>query len=214
VIRPLAVLSLLVAASACSGDSGPIEPTPAPVSAERCLVRLHGKGGDGGPASETGGVAVLSPRGNGTGWGGRQWLYFPGEKYAEAAETVVAATEGCDQVIINGFSNGGAFAARLLCSGEDLNGRLVRVVVDDPVTDAAANGCAPSPDVEVVLYWTSALEGTSRPGASCKDIDWTCEGGKLVGVDAFAASLGVTPKPSPHTEHAWFADAPELNDWD
>jgi hypothetical protein len=214
VIRPLAVLSLLVAASACSGDSEPIELTPAPVSAERCLVRLHGKGGDGGPLSEASGVAILSPRGNGTGWSRRQWLYFPAEKFDEAAETVTAATEGCGQVIVNGFSNGGAFAAKLFCSGEDFDGRLVRVVVDDPVTDAAANGCAPSPSVEVVLYWTGALEGTSRPGASCKSIDWTCEGGELVGIDAFAGQLGVTPKRSPHTEHTWFTDAPELSDWD
>ena len=107
---------------------------------QRCLVRLHPKGSEGAETVVEDGVAIVAPTGNAEGWDNRQWLYFPDEEYAAAREIVADAVEGCEQVIVNGFSNGGAFAAKLYCQGETFDGRLARVVVDDPVVDAAVEG--------------------------------------------------------------------------
>ncbi len=179
----------------------------------RCLVRLHGKGGAGGDPVTEGDVTILAPTGNADGWGARQWLYFPDTEY-EAARTIVAdAVAGCEEVIVNGFSNGGAFAAKLYCRGETFDGRLVRVVVDDPVVDGSVTGCQPDPGVAVTLYWTGALEETAQPGWDCAEGDWTCEGGTTIGIDAFAAALGVLAQDSPFDDHQWYLDAPELADW-
>lgn len=210
--RPIAAAALL-AFSACGDESDRSAPETS-VVAERCLVRLHGKGGDGAaPAIMPDGVVVVTPQGNGKGWGGREWRYFPAERYEEARTRVLEAASGCDSVILNGFSNGGAFAARLYCAGEDLDGRLLRVVIDDPVTDHGADGCGPAAGVDAVLYWTGALDPASQPGSNCKAIDWTCEGGETVGIEAYSSALGVEWTPSPEREHVWFQDAPELSDW-
>jgi pimeloyl-ACP methyl ester carboxylesterase len=192
-----------------SATSGPDGRDP-----KRCIVRLHGKGSEGseGYVAEDG-VVNLQPTGNADGWGARQWLYFPDEEY-DAARTIVAdAAEDCDEVIVNGFSNGAAFAAKLYCRGESLDGRLVRVVVDDPVPDAGVEDCEPDPGVGVNLYWTGALEETAQPGWDCSEADWTCEGGQTIGIEAYADALGTEALPSPFTEHEWFVDAPETRAW-
>lgn len=186
----------------------------ASIVADRCLVRLHGKGGDGAaPVAMPDGTVVVAPQGNGKAWGGHEWRYFPAKRYEEARSRVLEASAGCGSVILNGFSNGGAFAARLLCAGEDFDGRLLRVVIDDPVTDHSVDRCAPAGGVDAVLYWTGALEASSRPGTRCDAIDWTCEGGETVGIEAYSSELGVEWKPSPERDHIWFQDAPELSDW-
>ena len=153
-------------------------------------MRLHGKGGGGAETVVEDGVSVISPDGNAEGWGGRQWLYFPDGEYTAARTAVEAATAECDQLIIHGFSNGAAFAAKLYCRGETFGGRLVRVVVDDPVVDAGVKDCSPDPSVGVTLYWTGALEAQAQPGWDCAEADWTCEGGHTIGIDAYAESLG------------------------
>lgn len=180
-----------------------------------CVVRLHGKGGDGADTWIDDGVAYLTPRGNARGWGGRQWLYFPEDNYERAVDVVAEAIEDddCGPVIINGFSNGGAFAAKLYCRGETFGGRVVRVVIDDPVVDAAVLDCHPAPGVEVTLYWTGALESTAAPGWACENEDWTCEGDHTIGIDTYADALGVTPEQSKHSDHSWYEDAPELSNW-
>ena len=111
----------------------------------RCVVRLHGKGGDGGATTtSSNGWLELHPRGNATGWGGYQWLYFPASSYAVAVATVDAAltADGCTVAVVDGFSNGGAFAAKLSCRSERFGGRVVGYVVDDPVPDHGTDGCA------------------------------------------------------------------------
>jgi hypothetical protein len=181
--------------------------------AGRCLVRLHGKGGGGGPTTTSGDVTELAPTGNADGWGGRQWLYFPDDEYVAATAVVQDATAGCDEVIVYGFSNGASFAAAMACRGESLGGALVGVVVDDPVTDHAVEGCAPADGVDVTLYATGALEETAPAGTDCGDIDWTCAGGSTIGIDAYAAALGVERRQSPHADHQPFGDAPEVTAW-
>jgi hypothetical protein len=180
---------------------------------ERCLVRLHGKGGTGGEPSEADGVTILAPTGNADGWGAKQWLYFPDDEYEAARGIVADAVEQCEQVIVNGFSNGAAFAAKLYCRGETFDGRVVGVVVDDPVVDASVEGCAPDPAVTVTLYWTGALDATAQPGWECAEGDWTCEGGTTIGIEAFADAIGVEPLDSPFDAHEWYVDAPETMAW-
>jgi hypothetical protein len=182
---------------------------------QRCVVRLHGKGGSGEPTRIVDGVAEVAPDGNADGWGGRQWLYSPGDRYDEARDVVTEALDdaACADVVVDGFSNGAAFAGALLCRGEDFDGRVVGYVIDDPVPDLAVEGCSPAPDSRVALYWTGGLDGTAQPGVDCATIDWTCAGGSLLGIDAYAAAIGVDVSPSPFTDHEWFRDAPEIAEW-
>ena len=181
----------------------------------RCVVRLHGKGGDGSSSTIEDDVVDLYPAGNAEGWGGRQWLYFPDEHYDEALAIVVNAVDdaGCTSAAIGGFSNGASFAAAIYCRGEDLGGRLRGVVIDDPVTDHGADTCSPAANVDAALYWTTALDRSAPPGTDCEAIDWTCLGGDVIGIDAFATNLGLPIQPSPFTAHTWYVDAPELVSW-
>jgi pimeloyl-ACP methyl ester carboxylesterase len=216
-VRTVAMgLAFSAAFVACSDDtdrSAVGDPPTSGAVSERCLVRLHGKGGDGGATEVVDGVSVISPSGNDEAWGGRQWLYFPDDEYQTARDEVEQAIAGCQQVIVNGFSNGGAFAGALYCRGETFDGRLVRVVIDDPVPDAAVEGCAPDPSVGVTLYWTGGLEAEAQPGWDCGEADWTCDGGRTIGIEAYAAALGTEVTPSPFDDHQWYTDAPELTTW-
>jgi hypothetical protein len=190
---------------------------PAPAaSGVRCIVRLHGKGGGPGGTEQIGeGLLEVEPGGNASGWGGRQWLYFPESGYAEARAVVQRSIDeaGCGPVVLYGFSNGGAFAAKLYCRGETFGGRVQGVVIDDPVVDNAVNGCGPAGGVRVALYWTGGLEGQAQPGWDCASGDWTCEGGTTIGIDAYQGALGVARKQSPNGSHAPYWNAPELNAW-
>jgi hypothetical protein len=203
--------------TAPAADAAPPRETAPPQPAgARCIVRLHGKGGGAGATRTTGdGVVEVAPGGNGSAWGGREWAYFPESGYAAARAAVTSAADaaGCARIIVVGFSNGGAFAAKLYCRGETFGGRLVGVIVDDPVVDHAVEGCGPAGGVRAALYWSGALAATSVPGWNCADQDWTCEGGTTIGIDAYAASIGVGAKPSATTAHAAYQSPPELTSW-
>jgi len=203
--------SISAAATAGSGATTSSSGT----GGKRCLVRLHGKSGTGADPVERDGYVELSPTGNAEGWGARQWLYFPADRYNEARDVVTAAVDsaGCAAIVVDGFSNGAAFAGELYCHGETFAGRLLGVVVDDPVPDHGSAACAPAPGVRVALYWTGGLDDQAKPGASCEPIDWTCDGGSMVGIDAYAAALGATIQKSPNTTHEWYRDAPETVAW-
>ena len=105
----------------------------------KCVVRLHGKGGNGEPARVDGDITELSPTGNADGWGARQWVYDSDDQYAQARAIVADALDGaeCSRAVVNGFSNGGSFAAALYCAGDQFDGRVVGYVIDDPVPDHA-----------------------------------------------------------------------------
>lgn len=209
--RPLALGSVVMASVACSTDDTPSEA----VAAEDCIVWLHGRGDAGGPPTVEDGVAHLHPSANRPFESGRVWIYDTADAYAEAVGIVRGAADeaGCTRVALDGFSNGGSFAAALHCDGEDLDGRLVGVVVDDPVTDGATAGCDPAPGVEVALYWTGALEALAPPGSSCEAVGFTCEGDTVLAVADYAAALGTPVRPSPFEDHRWHLDAPELRGW-
>jgi hypothetical protein len=180
-----------------------------------CVVRLHGKGGNGEALRVDGGITELSPTGNAEGWGARQWVYDSDADYARARAIVADALDGatCSRAVVNGFSNGGSFAAALYCSGEQFDGRVVGYVIDDPVPDQAVLDCTPATEVKLALYWTGALDDVATPGTDCADLGWTCAAGSLLGIDGYAEELGTATLPSPHTEHQWHRDAPEVTLW-
>ena len=187
--------------------------TAALTAAVRCVVRLHGKGGDGTATTSVAGRLEVSPRGNSAAWGGWQWLYFPDASYAAASALVANAisANGCTRVVIDGFSNGAAFAAKLACRNATFGGTVVGYVIDDPVPDHGTDVC--SRTVPAVLYWTGALAGTAQPGWSCALGDWTCEGGTTIGIAATASHLALAVTASPNTTHSPYVNPPEIAAW-
>ena len=140
------------------------------------------------------------------------WLYFPPAEYQQARDAVSRAIEsaGCGQVLLAGFSNGAAFAAKLYCQGETFGGRLARLVIDDPVTDAGTANCLPTKTLPITLYWTGKLEEWAPPGWDCVSGDWTCEGGRTVGIQVYSQRLGVPVTASPNRDHTPYSDPPEF----
>lgn len=213
------VAGLMVLLVACSVEEPTAAPTPtAPerseVTAEACLVRIHGRSETGADPVARHGFAEVSPTGNSPAGEGHEWVYDTDESYREARDLVVDWIDAvsCDRVVLNGFSNGGGFVGALYCRGEDFGGRLVGVVIDDPVPDDAVEACQPASDVPVGIYWTGALT-EAEAGVACDDIGYTCAGETLLGIDAYAAALDVDVQTSPNEDHVWFRDAPELQIW-
>lgn len=212
-----ATLILLVLLGACGGDEPKAASTttaPTGIESDACLVRVHGRSETGALPVERGDVVELQPIGNFVEGAGHMWLYDnPGDR-ADALDRITAAVDGvgCEHVVLNGFSNGGGLVGALVCDGEDLDGRLVGAVIDDPVPDEGTRDCAAAPGVEVVVYWTGALTEATA-GTSCDSLGWICNGTTIVGIDAYADGLGVDVTTSPMDGHLWFRDAPELEAW-
>ncbi|NLV56538.1 MAG: hypothetical protein GXY13_13100 [Acidimicrobiales bacterium] len=214
--RP-ALLLVAIVVAACSSDDGrtaPTIPERADVQAERCLVRVHGRSETGGAPVDRGDHAEVLPYGNDTAGDGFQWRYGTDDEVASATANIEGWIDavGCEQVILNGFSNGAAAVGALHCRGETFDGRVVGVVIDDPVPDDAVSGCDADPSVAVTLYWTGGLTEAAA-GVSCDEIGFTCAGEELLGIDAYAEALGVTVTPSPHDQHVWYRQAPENSVW-
>ncbi len=198
------MLVALTAVAGCSAQD-PIDTTS--VSADRCVIRVHGKGSSGAPPRLIGDVAILAPDGNGIGWDARVWEYSSAESLRSGARILETSADeaSCSRVVLHGFSNGASMVVAYICSGADLDGRLVGSVIDDPVTDTASVGCS-AVDRPIAVYWTGALDLVAPPGTACADVDWTCAGTTVRGIDAFTADLGVDPTPSPYDTHRWFVD--------
>jgi hypothetical protein len=188
--------------------------TPASVRGKRCVVILHGKGGNAQPERVTGETTLLQPGGNAAGWGGRQWLYYPEQRYQEVRAIVQSAiaAAGCGPVIVRGFSNGAAAAAKLYCRAERFDQHVIGYIVDDPVPDHGVDGCKPAPGVQLRVYWTGAL-AVAVSGWSCADQDWTCEGGRTIGIERYGQALASEVKPSIHSTHTEYASPPEQAQW-
>lgn len=159
-------------------------------------------------------MVYLRPGGNGEAWGGRQWLYFPDDRYREMRDAIAAAIQnaGCAQAIVQGFSNGAAAAAKLYCRGERFGGRVKGYIVDDPVTDHGVDTCAPAEGIPVRIYWTGALS-VATDGWSCQTQDWTCEGGQTIGIVRYAQALRTEVQRSIHASHTEYASPPEQQAW-
>jgi hypothetical protein len=197
--------------STIGASSSPDKPD---ASWARCVVLLHGKSGKGAPPVTERGIRHVRPNGNARGWGGLQWLYFPDDSYQSVRAIVESAIEqnGCQKVIVHGFSNGAAAAAKLYYRGESFEKRVTGYIVDDPVPDHAVERCNPAAGVKLRLYWTGAL-ANAVSGWSCSAADWTCEGGSTIGIQKYARFLAVNVTPRSHTKHQEYADSPEIGQW-
>jgi hypothetical protein len=203
-------------AAKCPPSKPGCAPPPAPFDG-RCVVWLHGQGGNGQPTTESNGVRYVYPAGNDTNpnGGGRRWLYYGTNGEWEAAVGVLQATitaNGCTRVVLDGFSNGGAFAGKIYCRQPDVTATVVGVVADDPVTDHGVDGCSPATGMPVSMYWTGALNYAGA-GYDCIANGWTCEGNSLIGRDNYASALGTTWKPSPNRRHKPYTWPPEIFTW-
>jgi len=221
----LRVASAVWLAAACSHDHAPADssaarnsaPPPSAASApsgKRCVVLLHGKGGNAQSGRITGDTSFVQPGGNAAGWGGRQWIYFPDDRYREVRTIVEDAIDsaGCGPVIVQGFSNGAAASMKLYCRGERFGGHVIGYIADDPVPDHGVDACKPAAGVRLRLYWTGAL-ATATNGWACKQRDWTCDGDSTIGIERYAQALGTEIVPSIHTSHAEYASPPEQSEW-
>jgi hypothetical protein len=177
-------------------------------------VLLHGKGGTAQPGRVTEGTTFIQPGGNADGWGGRQWLYFPEARYQEVRAIVQSAIDGagCGPVIVQGFSNGAAAAAKLYCRGERFGQHVIGYIADDPVPDHGVDTCKPAAGVRIRVYRTGALAGATD-GWSCAEQDWTCEGGSTIGIERYGQALATQVQRSIHTTHAEYAAPPEQTAW-
>jgi hypothetical protein len=207
-----------MAAQDAGRDAAPNTPrdanVPEPVPEQRCVVFLHGKSGAGFATDRKAQYFFVGPTGNAEGWGGKQWLYFPDAQFAEVRQIVSKALDdaGCTRAILHGFSNGAAAVAKLYCRGVDFDGKVLGYIIDDPVPDHGADGCAPLKGVKARLYWTGGLN-SATDGWNCLEGDWTCEGGTTVGIQKYAANLKLVSTPSVKTTHEPYGDPPEYQSW-
>lgn len=211
-----AVGAILLSLTACGDDdeaprAAPTTTAPEGIESDSCLVRVHGRSETGAEPRSRDGYLELAPIGSVTSGDGHMWQYDTGQQLADGVDRIRAAVDaaGCEHVALHGFSNGGGFTGAMICSGEDLGGRLVGAVIDDPVPDQGAVDCQRDPDLPVVVYWTGSLTDAT-PGRSCASLWWECAGETLVGIDAYAEALGVAVTPSPHDDHVWYDDPPEV----
>ncbi len=209
------MLLLVVGCGSSDSASSGSEPPSDPVSAEACLIWLHGKGGQGGATTLDGDLAVVRPQGTEPGWDGHQWIYAEPESFDDGIGVIADAADAvdCRRVVIHGFSNGASMAAKMYCAGVDLDGRVLGYIVDDPVVDASSADCQPAADQELVLFWTGSLARTAPPGTVCADIDWTCEGPTVGDVTDYADGLGTEVVNSVETEHEPHPDPPQIGQW-
>lgn len=193
-----------------SGTPTPVVDAGVPtVPTKKCVVRLHGKGGNGGTSYMVGDVMHLRPTGNSDGWGAKQWLYYPEANYTVVRDIVrKAVTDNkCTKVVLYGFSNGASAVAKMVCRDETLGGTLVGAVIDDPVADHGVEPCTPT--AQRKLYATGSL-AHAIDGWNCVTGGWTCEGGNTIGITRYAAALQTPRVQSPNTTHTPYSNAPEL----
>jgi len=221
----LALLALLCAACnrAASTREGPVQgrsrvsidlSKQPVVPGTKCIVHLHGKGGDGRATSVDGGITHLYPEGNEYAWGGLEWRYFPQDRYEEVRATLTdaIAKAGCERVILHGFSNGASFAAKLFCRGETFGARLRGVIADDPVPDHSVDACKPAQGIQIKLYTTGAL-AHATDGWDCAQRKFTCEGQATIGISRYAQALGAEVTASTQREHVEHPSPPEYLSW-
>ncbi len=171
-------------------------------SGKKCIVTLHGKGGAGGATWQNGDITMISPTGNGDGggWGPAHWEYGNSTTYNQALAIINTSLnpENCGQIVLIGFSNGAAMAAKVYCQGQTFGSKLVGVIVDDPVPDQVVDNCAPGSGVNVRLIMSNDMgwitDGTGCPGG------WTCQG-TLYGRTTYQARLGA-PAPLIKQSHS------------
>lgn len=179
---------------------------------KRCGVFLHGATGTG-QATMHGDPTYIFPTGNAYMSPGRMWLYTTETTYQQALTSIKnSIPSDCTKIILHGFSNGAAMAAKVYCKGETFNNRLIGVIIDDPVMDHGTDNCARPAGVQVAAYYTDAI--LYGPNYNCVANGYTnCEGGELIGKAAFQSNVGVTLQRSPHNTHTLWQYPPPYSQW-
>ncbi len=145
--RAIAVLCCVLSVGAAHAADAATSTTRGPVN---CIVHLHGRGGSGFASAASSGGATwrINPTSN-TEFsdGGHVWQYNTSARFADAKKVVqrAIASKRCERVVIAGFSNGAAFAAKLMCRGESFDNTVIGFVLADPVPDRVVDKCRPSP---------------------------------------------------------------------
>lgn len=103
----------------------------------------------------------------------------------------------CGPTFIAGGSNGGAFAAKMYCDGQDFGGRAWGYHIDDPVMDNGVLGCDPSPNIQTVMFTHSQEMQEDAAGAvdsRCSNImwQWYCEDDTTMTVEDYQTTTGQT----------------------
>ncbi len=185
-----------------NNDAGAVNP---PITTgKKCNLNLHWAGGSGKPDSlNLEGVTEVWP----TSPGGAFWLYDGPHNFANDPDTGdadyqslvtflegVLTASGCGPTVIIGYSNGGGFAAKLYCEGEDFGGRAWAYMIDDPVMDDGVRGCAPSPNIRKVMF-THSDELTAQAATanhSCTVTTWYCEDNRTMPLSEYETVVGQT----------------------
>ena len=181
-----------------------------PIPGEGCVVFIHGAGWSGAPYTEDwGDKTFIWPYSGNDEWP-HFWLYDgPFLTYGDDDTAYNAAVDNirnsidannCGPVMITGASNGGAFLAKMYCRGEDFDGRLWAVHVDDPVPDAGVLNCTPSPTVIRTMFTHSTQlveEAAELPGGVCSATtsmygSWYCEDDRALTLAEYEAAIGET----------------------
>ncbi|MGE3328867.1 MAG: hypothetical protein AB7N61_26030 [Acidimicrobiia bacterium] len=180
----------------------------------RCFLGLHGWGYFGEDAAPPGMEADnVQPNGNidlGY-WPQYQrdaymWVYFddqsdyPRSRFAQASfdgalsvVNLALAEHDCGQIVVQGFSNGAAFAAKMYCRGETLGDRVVGYIIDDPVTDKGVDGCDPAAGMNVRLYHSTDIANTAGGGGPCRPtLTWFCDGNWRYSVSQYDRIISTT----------------------
>ncbi len=154
-------------------------------------------------------------------------------EYIEHRDSVAAFLDdrGCGPTMVVGGSNGGGFAAKLYCRGEDFGGRVWGYSLKDPVWDHGVLGCTPSSNISHKLavrsIWLKRLAEGTAPEYRCDEIsevdvhdqfagengDWYCEDNRTMSQADWEAATGITSVLA-GTGHIGSYDLePELADW-
>ncbi len=176
-----------------------------PPSGVRCVLSLHGRGGSGA-AFDFGEFENRDPNGNLFDGGGYAWRYDSssvwegadpdGTGYISGKQIITDNIEGCGQVIIHGFSNGGGYAAALWCRSESFGGRVIGYIIDDPELNGMTDNCQRPTTIKAIVYWTGALEGWL--GMFPSQIE---------------SGVGFPVTPSIHSGHSAYSNPPEVSSW-
>jgi hypothetical protein len=179
----------------------------------RCYVGLHGWDGYGEDGLPGLTATNIQPNGNiALGYNNVyktntfMWMYYddqfdyPASRYPQASYSgalavvrAAVAARDCGQIVVQGFSNGGAFAAKLYCRGETFGGRVVGFIIDDPVTDKGVDNCARPAGVRVKLYHSTDLMATAGAGGPCRPyLTWFCDGNWRYTAPQYDALIGAS----------------------
>ncbi len=218
---------------------------------KKCTLQMSGAGtsnnGELDVANPTGYVQVTPPKlPNEVSPGQRRafWEYdgphnyrqTPGtgeRDYVEHRNSVSAFLDdrGCGPTMVVGGSNGGAFAAKLYCRGEDFGGRVWGYFFKDPVWDHGVLGCTPSSNISHKLavhsVWLKRLAEGTAPGYRCDQIsevnvrdqfpgengDWYCEDNLTLSEAAWEGATGVSSVLAGTAHIGSYDLEPDLADW-